>query len=742
IGRAEERERTSSHPVSQSSDHPCFQSSGHPLLRSLIDVSEAVSDAHKQFLDISVQTSRSIADAVRLQCHLLNLKAGQSVDSDPLISMNAPARPIAFTREQCMEFAVGSAAAVLGPDFADVDTYPVRVRLPDEPLMLVDRILSIEGAGGSLGKGRIVTEHDVLPGAWYLDGGKAPVCISVEAGQADLFLCAWMGIDLEVKGKRAYRLLDARVTFHRGLPVPGETIRYDIHINRFVRQGDTWMFFFNFTGEINGVPLITMTNGCAGFFTEDEIENSGGIILAESDPRPESPNSGPDRYTLFPMMVESYDDAQLDALRQGNLESCFGNCFSGIWLSENLRLPDDRMHLIDRVTQVDPTGGKYGFGYIRAEADIHADDWFLTCHFLDDPVMPGTLMYECCSHALRVFLLRMGWFSNRPDANYEPVLGVVSVLKCRGPVTPKTGRVIYEVDISEIGFNPEPYVIADALMVADGRTIVHFSGMSMKLSGITEEDLRFEISNLKLPHPAHKSQIIPRSTIDAFATGGKPSSVFGPAYQAFDHGRFVARLPSPPYLFLDRIVRVEPAPNVLKPDGWLEAEYDISPNAWFFSADRSGIMPFCVLQETALQTSGWLAAYAGSALTSDRDLHFRNLGGTARVYQDVRPESGILKLKSRLTRVSAAGDMILESFETLVIQNGETVYGGVTDFGFFTADSLSEQRGIRNANPPPFGPVTKDNRYPAFLKDSSPFEPQDTQQSIQASFGLPTNALR
>ncbi|MFZ3044801.1 MAG: beta-ketoacyl synthase N-terminal-like domain-containing protein, partial [Desulfatirhabdiaceae bacterium] len=493
--RAEKANRPSNHLIIQSGIRPM----DHPVIQSLIDVSEAVSDAHKQFLDISVQTSRSIADAVRLQCHLLNLKAGQSVDSAPSISMNAPARPIAFAREQCMEFAVGSAAAVLGPDFADVDTYPVRVRLPDEPLMLVDRILSIEGARGSLGKGRIVTEHVVLPGAWYLDGGKAPVCISVEAGQADLFLCAWMGIDLVVKGKRAYRLLDARVTFHRGLPVPGETIRYDIHINRFVRQGDTWMFFFNFTGEINGVPLITMTNGCAGFFTEDEIENSGGIILAESDPRPESPYSVPDRYTLFPMMVESYDDAQLDALRQGNLESCFGNCFSGICLSENLRLPGDRMHLIDRVTQVDPTGGKYGFGYIRAEADIHADDWFLTCHFLDDPVMPGTLMYECCSHALRVFLLRMGWFSNRPDVYYEPVLGVVSVLKCRGPVTPKTGRVIYEVDISEIGFNPEPYVIADALMVADGRTIVHFSGMSMKLSGITEEDLRFEISNLKLP---------------------------------------------------------------------------------------------------------------------------------------------------------------------------------------------------------------------------------------------------
>ena len=93
--------------------------------------------------------------------------------------------------------------------------------------MLVDRIISIEGARGRLGPGRIVTEHDVLPEAWYLDADRAPVCISVEAGQADLFLCSYLGIDLEVQGRRAYRLLDAAVTFHRGLPHPGEVIRYE-----------------------------------------------------------------------------------------------------------------------------------------------------------------------------------------------------------------------------------------------------------------------------------------------------------------------------------------------------------------------------------------------------------------------------------------------------------------------------------------------------------------------------------
>ena len=70
--------------------------------------------------------------------------------------------------------------------------------------------------------------------------------------------------------------------------------------------------------------------------------------------------------------------------------------------------------------ELDPRGGRFGLGMIRAEADIHPDDWFLTCHFVDDMTMPGTLMYECCAHTLRVFLQRMGWISDKPGGSYEP----------------------------------------------------------------------------------------------------------------------------------------------------------------------------------------------------------------------------------------------------------------------------------------------------------------------------------
>ena len=72
---------------------------------------------------------------------------------------------------------------------------------------------------------------------------------------------------------------------------------------------------------------------------------------------------------------------------------------------------------------------------------------------------------------------------------YEPVRELEATLKCRGPVTPDTAKVVYELEIKEIGYRPEPYVIADAYMYADGRSIVYFHDMSMQMSGITRDEI-------------------------------------------------------------------------------------------------------------------------------------------------------------------------------------------------------------------------------------------------------------
>ena len=768
---------------------------------------------------------------------------GEGTGEESLIAPPSTLRPRvtpprSLNRDECMTFAVGRIGDVLGTMFSEIDRHPTRVRLPDEPLMLVDRILTIEGEPLSMTSGRVVTEHDIHPGAWYLDCGRIPTCIAVESGQADLFLSGWLGIDFETKGLASYRLLDAVVTFHDELPQAGKTIHYDIRVLHFFRQGQTYLFRFEFDATVDGRPLLTMREGCAGFFTEAELAGGKGIIHTALDKRPRPGRRPTDWSDPVPMAVESYGDSQLLALRRGDLATCFGPAFVGLPLCEPVTTPGlmvegrglrgkcnsqpssplgpltlalspedggegttaaapragesrssslslntqpstlnrSRMWLIDRVLKLDPVGGKFSMGTILGELDIHPDDWFLTCHFCDDQVMPGTLMYECCLHTLRIFLLRMGWVGEAGQIVYEPIPEVRSRLKCRGQVLSSTKKVWYEVTLKEVGYGPDAYCLADALMYADGKPIVEITDMSVRLTGLSRENVeRLWATSGPLSRPASGGEgwgeggfntapsavpmtearteltkpviwnqpspqigpltlalspedggegttaaapravegrtyspnlnpsydvrpaIFDTDRITAFAIG-KPSEAFGDRYRVFDDERKIARLPGPPFQFLDRVVSIENCqPWKLEAGGEIIAQYDIPVDAWYFAANRQPTMPFAVLLETALQPCGWLAGYLGSALTSETDLSFRNLGGKAIQYRKVTPQSGTLTTKVKITKVSQSGGMIIQNFDYHLSCNGEPVYVGDTYFGFFAKASLANQVGIRDA---------------------------------------------
>jgi 3-hydroxymyristoyl/3-hydroxydecanoyl-(acyl carrier protein) dehydratase len=532
-----------------------------------------------------------------------------------------------------------------------------------------------------------------------------------------------------------YRLLDAKVCFHRGLPGPGSVIRYDIHIDHFFRQGNTWLFRFHFESTVNGEPLLTMTEGCAGFFSAGELAGGKGIIRTAMDLKPTPGKRPADWVDLVAMGVECYSAEQLDALRAGDFQKCFGAQFAKLSLHHPVTLPSGRMRLVHRIPHLDPVGGRFGMGLIRGEADIHPNDWFLTCHFVDDRVMPGTLMYECCMHTLRVFLLRMGWVAEQDQAALEPMPGVVSQLKCRGQVLETTSIVTYEVSIKEMGFNPEPFVIADALMYADGKPIVEIINMSLRYAGSTRQMLRDIWASAKnLPSSSRGNEAQEQSSefkvrssefgvqeagegnqslltsaatvkktvlydyerILAFAIG-KPSDAFGAPYEIFNERRRIARLPGPPYQFLDRITEVQGEPFKMVAGGVAEAEYDVPPDAWYFAENRQGDMAFAVLLEIALQPCGWLAAYLGSALTSETDLSFRNLGGNGNQFLLVYPDTGTLTTRVKMTRVSSSAGMIIQWFDMEVHAKAGLVYKGDTYFGFFPKSALEHQEGIHNA---------------------------------------------
>ena len=469
-----------------------------------------------------------------------------------------------------------------------------------------------------------------------------------------------------------------------------------------------------------------MRDGCAGFFSQLELDAGKGIVRPALDLRPTVGIRPADWQDLVsPARREGYDAAQLDKLRNGDLAGCFGPLFAGLPISRPLTIPGGRMRLVHRVNEINPTGGRCGIGIIRGEADIHPDDWFITCHFVDDRVMPGTLMYECCMHTLRIYLLRLGWVAEAAGSVWEPVPGVASKLCCRGQVLESTKVVTYEVTIREIGYRPEPYVIVDALMYADGKAIVEITSMSARLTGTSLEQLQAMWNRQSMAHPP--SQPLPaggRSKLPPFQgdgagenavytrkpalytkeqilaySNGNPSEGFGDRYRVFDAGRKIARLPGPPFQFMDRVTAVQGEPWQMTAGAMVEAQYDLPADAWFFNAERQPRMPFSVLLEAALQPCGWLAAYVGSALTTPNDISFRNLGGTAIQRRVVTPDSGMLTCCATMTKVATSGGMIIQEFDFSVADRHGSLYEGDTMFGFFAKEALANQVGIRDARP-------------------------------------------
>ena len=597
-----------------------------------------------------------------------------------------------FSREQLEIHASGKISTLFGPAFAAQDRHAIQVRMPQPPLLLADRVVRLDAEPGSMGLGTVWTETDVRADSWFLNRGFMPAGVLIEAGQADLFLVSYLGVDALNRGERAYRLLGCELTYHGSLPAPGDTLRYDIHIDGHAHQGDVGLFFFHYDCVTDGRPVLTVREGQAGFFTLEELQSSAGVLWSPAE------HVVPERARIdAPVVVptkRTYAAGAVRAFSLGDLFGCFG---AGFELGRaHVRTPSiqpDRMLLFHHVLELDPHGGPHGRGYLKVALPIAADDWFFEGHFKNDPCMPGTLMFEGCLQAMAFYLAALGHTLSRDGWRFEPVPEETYKLQCRGQVLPTSKELVCEVFVAELHDGPIPMLYADLLGTVDGHKAFHAKRVGLRL-----------VPDWPL---SDRPQLVTRderpcAEVDGFrfdyasllaCAWGKPSHAFGPMYERFDGTRRVARLPGPPYHFMSRVVRIDGPIGVCEPGATIEIEYDVPPDAWYF-AQNGGVMPFSVLLETVLQPCGWLASYVGSAITEDEDLLFRNLDGSGRVLAEIGPHVGTLRTVTTLKSISRSAGMILETFELECWAGGVLVCRLGTGFGFFPNAALENQVGL------------------------------------------------
>ncbi len=620
-----------------------------------------------------------------------------------------------FDRAQLEVLAGGKISSVFGPLFEAQDGFHRQVRMPMPPLLFADRVTGIDAVAGSMKLGTIWTETDVRADAWYLGpDGRMPGGVMIESGQADLLLISWLGVDLLNQSERVYRLLGCELTYHGELPRAGDTLVYDIHIDGHANQGPIRLFFFHYDCRVNGELRLSVRHGQAGFFTDAELADSGGILWSPDDSAP----AADARLDAPPRLTERrrFSHEQLVAFSEGRTHECFGPGFEATLAHvATPRIAPGRLLFPQEVVAFDPTGGPWQRGYLRAEQAIHADDWYFEGHFKNDPCMPGTLMFEGCLATMAFHLAALGFTIDRDGWRFEPVTELKYLMRCRGQVTRTSRKLTYEVFVSEVHDGPLPTLYADLLCTVDGLKAFHARRVGMRLipawpldhweslSTHREQETGEPVALASLGGLAGHVDTGRVASVDGFSFGyasliacawGRPSRAFGPFYERFDSTRRVARLPGPPYHFMSRITDLDAPMGALVAGGSIACEYDVPASVWYFAENGAPVMPLAVLMEAALQPCGWFASYIGSALTTDVDLLFRNLDGTGTMHRDLTPGSGPLRTKVKLKSVSRTAGMIIVSFLVSCSQNGDAVYDMDTVFGFFPKEAFENQAGL------------------------------------------------
>lgn len=148
---------------------------------------------------------------------------------------------------------------------------PGNAQLPLPPMLMFDRISSIDDSTGQYGRGLIKAELDIDDGLWFFkchfdDDPVMPGCLGLDAmWQLVGFFLAWKG------GLGRGRALGGSDVQFTGQVTPdNRLVRYQIDIKRIVQRSlvmgiaDAWM-------EVDGKKIYEGKNLRVGLFTEDQL---------------------------------------------------------------------------------------------------------------------------------------------------------------------------------------------------------------------------------------------------------------------------------------------------------------------------------------------------------------------------------------------------------------------------------------------------------------------------------------
>ncbi len=677
----------------------------------------------------------------------VNVIAPDHANVPPYIAPTPALKPCIWNYADLVEYAEGDIANVFGSDYAIIDSYSRRVRLPTTDYLLVSRVTKLDATMNEFKPCSMTTEYDIPVDAPYLVDGQIPWAVAVESGQCDLMLISYLGIDFENKGERVYRLLDCTLTFLGDLPRGGDTLRYDIKINNYARNGETLLFFFSYECFVGDTMILKMDGGCAGFFTDEELADGKGVIRTEDEIKARSLAVKKTFNPLLDCPKTSFSYGEIHKLLTADIEGCFGASHKGI-AQPSLCFASEKFLMIEQVSKVERSGGTWGLGLIEGHKQLEANHWYFPCHFQGDQVMAGSLMAEGCGQLLQFYMLHLGMHTQTNNGRFQPLENASQQVRCRGQVLPQSGVLTYRMEVTEIGFNPQPYAKANIDILLNGKAVVDFQNLGVMIkeedectryplltasaaSVITEQAPAqikgYQPASINAPLMAQipdltkapNKGVIPISHVEAPITPDYPNRVpdtvpftpyhmfefatgniencFGPEFSIY-RGMIPPRTPCGDLQVTTRVIEVNGKRGDFKKPSSCIAEYEVPTDAWYFDKNsHQAVMPYSILMEISLQPNGFISGYMGTTLGfPGLELFFRNLDGSGELLREVDLRGKTIRNDSRLLSTVMAGTNIIQSFSFELSTDGEPFYRGSAVFGYFKGDALKDQLGLDN----------------------------------------------
>ena len=148
---------------------------------------------------------------------------------------------------------------------------PGNAQLPLPPMLMFDRITSINENGGAFGKGQVVAEFDINPERWFFEchfrgDPVMPGCLGLDAmWQLVGFYMGWLG-----SPGRGRALGVGEVEFRGQITPTTKLVRYEIDMKRVIQRklhmgvGDGVVF-------ADGAPIYSAKDLKVGLFSAEQL---------------------------------------------------------------------------------------------------------------------------------------------------------------------------------------------------------------------------------------------------------------------------------------------------------------------------------------------------------------------------------------------------------------------------------------------------------------------------------------